>query len=188
MRAFLLSLVEVLEIVLVTIGAVVIIRTFLVQPFLVSGGSMEHTFENGDYLLVDQLTYRVRQPERGEVVVFRSPNDAKTYFIKRLIGLPGDRVMVSNGSVRISNREHPDGFILDESYLGGGITTSGEVDVRVGPNEFFVMGDNRAFSYDSRSWGPLSRDKIVGVARLRLWPLTEVHAFSAPTYEIAPQS
>ncbi len=180
MRAFALALLEVLEIALVTIGAVIAIRYFLVQPFLVSGGSMESTFSNGDYLLIDQLTYRFREPERGEVVVFK--NEQGTYFIKRVIGLPGDTVTVSDGSVRIANKENPKGYLLDESYLPDGLVTSGTSDVALSDNQFFVMGDNRPYSYDSRAWGAVDEKEIVGIVRLRLWPVTHVKAFFTPQY------
>ncbi len=180
MRAFALAVLEVLEIALVTIGAVVAIRYFLVQPFLVSGGSMEQTFSNGDYLLIDQMTYRFREPERGEVIVFR--NDDGTYFIKRVIGLPGDTVVVSEGRVRISNAASPDGAVLEETYLSPDVTTSGTADITLGDDEYFVMGDNRPYSYDSRSWGALSGDEIIGIVRLRLWPVTNAQAFFTPDY------
>ena len=180
MRAFALALLEVLEIALVTIGAVVAIRYFLVQPFLVSGGSMETTFSDGDYLLIDQLTYRFRDPERGEVVVFR--NTDKTYFIKRVIGLPGDTVNITDGKVRVSSSADSSGTVLSEDYLEEGLVTSGTADVTLGDDEYFVMGDNRPYSYDSRSWGALDGDEIVGIVRLRLWPVTHAKAFFTPDY------
>jgi signal peptidase I len=180
MRAFALALLEVLEIALVTIGAVIAIRYFLVQPFLVSGGSMDPTFTNGDYLLIDQLTYRFREPERGEVVVFK--NEQGTYFIKRVIGLPGETVKVEDGSVRISSTDTPKGFTLEEAYLPSGLPTAGSSDVTLGEGEYFVMGDNRAYSYDSRSWGAIPDEEIIGVVRVRLWPLTHAKAFFAPEY------
>jgi len=180
MRAFALALLEVMEIALVTIGAVVAIRYFLVQPFLVSGGSMETTFSDGDYLLIDQLTYRFREPERGEVVVFRNVDG--TYFIKRVIGLPGDTVTIVDGRVRVSSAADPDGTALSEPYLDPGVETSGTADVTLGDDHYFVMGDNRPFSYDSRSWGALDGDEIVGIVRLRLWPVSHAKAFFAPDY------
>lgn len=180
MRSFFISLLEILEIALITIGAVFLIRTFLIQPFLVSGGSMEHTFSDGDYLLIDQLTYHFREPQRGEVVVFHS--DEKTYFIKRIIGVPGDHLAIEAGLLTVSNRAMPDGSVLNEQYLDPGMQTSGDVDITLGPEEYFVLGDNRSYSYDSRSWGVLKRDRIVGIARLRLWPVAEITAFAAPQY------
>lgn len=180
MRAFALALLEVLEIALVTIGAVIAIRYFLVQPFLVSGGSMDPTFANGDYLLIDQLTYRFREPERGEVVVFKNADG--TYFIKRVIGLPGETVLVGDGSVHITNAEHPKGYQLPEQYLPNSLPTSGASDITLGKDQYFVMGDNRPYSYDSRSWGAVESKTIVGIVRLRLWPVSHAKAFFTPSY------
>jgi signal peptidase I len=184
MRKFLLSLWEIFEIAFVTITTVLIIRGYLVQPFLVSGSSMRPNFTDGDYLLVDQITYRFRAPKRGEVVVFRYPGDPtqQTYFIKRIIGLPGERVVVAEGHVTIYNAEHPQGFELNEDYLPKGTVTDHTMDTTLKPQEYVTFGDNRSFSFDSRSWGVLSQKEIVGLARVRLWPVTTLTAFAAPQY------
>ncbi len=182
MRKFLASALEVLEIAVIAIAAVFVIRIFLVQPFLVSGTSMAPTFQNGDYVLVDELTYRIRPPERGEVIVFHDPQDYSTYFIKRIIGLPGERVVIASGTVTIYNPQYPNGLRLDERYLPQGTVTSGTYDVTLSSTQYFVMGDNRPLSYDSRSWGPLPAANIVGLVRVRLWPLSQVGIFSAPHY------
>lgn len=180
MRQFLASVLEIFEIVLVAVGAVFLIRSFLVQPFLVSGSSMIPSFNNGDYLLVDELTYRFRMPERGETVVFKYPNDTSTYFIKRIIGLPGEHVQIQNGHVTIFNQANPQGFTLNESYLPASVSTSGSEKFDLASGQYLTLGDNRSFSFDSRSWGPLPSSDIVGLVRLRLWPLTELRAFAAP--------
>lgn len=182
MRKFLVSLIEVAEIALIAVGAVFLVRHFLVQPFLVSGASMVPNFENGDYLMVDELTYRVREPERGEVVVFKYPNDPSTFFIKRVIGLPGERVTVGEGRVTVYNESHKDGLALDENYLPKNLVTQGTTDVTLKTGEYFVMGDNRPYSFDSRSWGVLPKSDIVGLARLRLWPPQSMKVFAAPQY------
>lgn len=182
MRKFLASALEVLEIAVIAIAAVFVIRIFLVQPFLVSGTSMAPTFQNGDYVLVDELTYRIRPPERGEVVVFHDPQDYSTFFIKRIIGLPGERVVIANGTVTIYNSQHPDGFMLDETYLPSNVVTSGSYTTTLAPGQYFVMGDNRPLSYDSRSWGYLPAANIVGIVRIRLWPITQIGIFGTPAY------
>jgi signal peptidase I len=182
MRKFLASALEVLEIAVIAIGAVFVIRIFLVQPFLVSGTSMSPNLQDGNYLLIDELTYRIRPPERGEIIVFHDPQDYSTYFVKRVIGLPGERVVINNGTVTIYNKANPSGFVLGESYLPAGLPTSGSYDVTVPANEYYVLGDNRPLSYDSRSWGFLPAANIVGLVRLRLWPLNEITIFSAPSY------
>lgn len=182
MRKFLASLLEVLEIAVIAVAAVFIVRTFLVQPFLVSGTSMYPTFQNGDYVLTDELTYRIRPPERGEVIVFHDVTDPSTYLIKRIIGLPGERVVIQNGTVTIYNKQNPNGFVLDETYLSPGTVTTGNIDITLSSSTYFMMGDNRAVSYDSRAWGPLPAANIVGLVRFRLWPLNAITVFSAPTY------
>lgn len=182
MKLFLYSVWEILEIFLVAIIAVFVIRNFLLQPFLVSGASMEPNFSSGDYLLVDEMTYRFRQPERGEVIVFYYPGDEKTFYIKRVIGLPNEKVVISNGKITIFNTGHPEGFTLDETYLPLMLQTSGNEEVTLKDNEYFVLGDNRNYSFDSRSWGNLSQKDIVGLVRLRLWPLNEAKAIEAPVY------
>lgn len=173
------SLFEVFQTVAIAVVAVFFVRTFVAQPFLVSGASMEPTFSNGDYLLVDELVYRLREPARGEVVVFRYPGDDRSFYIKRVIGLPGERILIRNGMVIVTK----DGteVALPEPYTAQGLT-AGDTDVTLGAHEYYVLGDNRGFSFDSRSWGPLADDHVVGMVRMRLWPLSSALAFSAPSY------
>ena len=182
MRKFFASLLEVLEIAVIAVAAVFIVRTFLVQPFLVSGTSMVPTFSNGDYVLTDEFTYRIRPPERGEVVVFHDVSDYSTYLIKRVIGLPGETVIINNNTITIENKQNPNGFVLNESYLPAGTVTAGDATWTLSSSSYFMMGDNRAVSYDSRSWGPLPAGNIVGLVRFRLWPLSAIQVFSAPHY------
>ncbi len=178
MKQFLLSLWEVLEVVLVAALTVFFIRTFLLQPFLVSGASMEPNFADKDYLIVDEISYRLRDPQRFETIVFKYPKDPSTYYIKRIIGLPGERVVIADNAVTIFNKEHPEGMKLDERYLPSSIHTVWEGSVTLEPGTYFVLGDNRTRSYDSRSWGVLPKKNVVGLVRLRLLPLNEIKAFS----------
>lgn len=182
MRKFLASLLEVAEIAIIALGAVFVVRQFLIQPFLVSGASMSPNFSSGDYLMVDELTYRIRPPERGEVVVFRYPNDPSTFFIKRIIGLPDERVTVSDGKVTIYSAGEKGGFTLKEEYLPANLPTQGSANATLGSGEYFVMGDNRPYSFDSRSWGSLPATDIVGLARLRLWPINGIQVLGSPQY------
>jgi len=184
MRQFLASFLEVIEVVVVAFGAVFLIRSFLVQPFLVSGSSMIPNFSDGDYLLVDEVTYRFRQPGRGEVIVFRYPKyeSAPQYFIKRIVGLSGERIQLKGGRVTVFNKEHPDGLALDEKYLPGGTTTAGDGEFQIPGDSYFVLGDNRAYSFDSRNWGMLQAGEIVGLVQFRLWPPSSLHVFAAPSY------
>lgn len=179
MRKFLWAFFEIIETLTIAVVVVFLVRNFIAQPFLVSGSSMEPNFYDGNYLLVDELAYRFREPKRGEVIVFRYPVDRRSYYIKRIIGLPGERVVIDGGEVSV----YKDGKkeVLYESYVWGN-ETRGHFDTALGPTEYFMMGDNRSFSFDSRSWGPLDEDDIIGLARFRLWPINKVMAFSAPTY------
>jgi signal peptidase I len=165
---------EIAEIVRFALLALIIvlpIRMFIAQPFIVSGASMETTFSSGEYLIVDQVSYRFDEPKRGDVIVFRYPKDPSKYFIKRIIGIPGDTVSITGETVTITNDVYTSGVTLDEPYIRtmAPNTTTTEI---LGADEYFVMGDNRNASSDSRMWGVLGRDKIIGKAFLRLYPLS----------------
>lgn len=149
------------------------IRFFIAQPFIVSGASMEDTFSTGEYLIVDQLSYRFHEPERGDVIVFRYPKDPSKFFIKRIIGVPGDTIEIKGDTVTIFNEKYPSGLELEEPYVHS-MSPGATVSEELGENEYFVMGDNRDASSDSRMWGVLHRDKIVGQAFIRLFPFSEI--------------
>lgn len=177
---------EFLRYAITVIVVVVLFRVFIAQPFVVSGTSMVPTFQNANYLIVDQLSYRFSEPKRGDVVVFRPTYDIGIYLIKRVIGLPGETVAIKNGKVIITNSEHPDGFVLDEPYVNVG-SVSDEPAVTVTPGTFFVMGDNRPVSYDSRRWGLLPEKNIAGRALIRLFPVSGFGLFPGEyhSYETA---
>lgn len=176
MKPFLANLWEVIQVVAVAGVIVFFVRVYVAQPFLVSGASMEPTFSSGNYLLVDEISYRFRQPQRGEVLVFRYPRDENVFYIKRLIGLPQEHVVVKNGQVAVNGKK------INENYLPPDVRTLADIDRQLGPDEFFVLGDNRYYSYDSRQWGILPRKDIIGLVRVRLFPIQEVQAFHAPAY------
>lgn len=163
-------LTEIVRFSLIAILIVVPVRLFIAQPFIVSGASMNETFQSGEYLIVDQVSYYFEQPKRGEVIVFRYPRDPSKFFIKRIIGLPGDTVSITDGVVSIKNEENPDGFTLDESYYAEPMPPAAPMTETLGTREYFVMGDNRDESSDSRSWGVLQEERIVGRALFRLFP------------------
>lgn len=158
---------------LLSIVIVIPIRLFVVSPFVVNGSSMEPTFSTGEYLIVDQLSYQFNEPNRGDVVIFHYPQDPSKFFIKRVIGLPNETVVLSGNSVQIVNKENPDGFFLDESFLTF-VSENGNDTFELDSDEYVVLGDNRLASSDSRSWGTLSRKLIVGRALLRLFPITSI--------------
>jgi len=157
---------------LIAVVIVVPFRLFIAQPFIVNGQSMEPTFNTGEYLIIDQISYQFTNPKRGDVIVFRYPNNPEKFYIKRLIGLPGETITISDGKITITNDAHPNGFNLKELY----INTSGSTNLQttLGSHEYFVLGDNRKASSDSRRWGPLHRRFIQGRPIARLFPITEI--------------
>lgn len=158
------------KLILIAVIFVIPFRLFIAQPFIVDGASMDPTFKNGEYLVVDELTYHFNTPERGSVLIFKYPNNPKKYYIKRVIGLPNEQIIINKGRVSIINTENPEGFTLDESYIV--YSKDDNATYKMGEREYFVMGDNRAGSSDSRYWGGVPEDNIIGRPILRAWPLT----------------
>jgi len=173
---------EILEVVVISLLIVVPIRYFLVQPFFVKGASMEPNFKDGEYLIVDEISYRLGEPKRGDVIVFKYPLDPSQYYIKRIVGLPKETVEIKDGKITIFNNLYPDGLILNEAYLPQGLATNSNAEARLGSKEYFVLGDNRTSSFDSRRWGTLSRENIIGRAALRAWPFASAQLIFAPNY------
>jgi len=168
---------ELFHFALIILFVVLPIRFFVAQPFVVVGTSMEPTFLNKDYLIVDELSYRLSDPKRGDVIIFKFPGgeEKQKYFIKRIIGLPGETVDIKNGLVTVFNSKNPNGIVLNETYIAE--PPRNTLTMTVETDRYFVMGDNRDVSYDSRSWGTLEKSEIVGKAFLRLLPLknTDLH-------------
>ncbi len=177
---------EMVRVFLLAVVIIIPVRVFLFQPFFVQGSSMEPNFEDGEYLIISEFGYKqtdigltdlhvtvnaFKDIARQDITVFHSPQKNEQFFIKRIIGLPGEAVEIRQGKVIVYNKEHPDGFILDESaYLGKDVLTHDTPRTEVAVDEYFVMGDNRMFSYDSRAFGPIKKNKIVGRVLLRAWP------------------
>ncbi len=180
MKSFLLSFWEVSKIFIIALIIVIPIRYFLFQPFFVKGQSMEPNFENGDYLIIDELSYRFGDPQRGDVVVFKYPNDVSQRYIKRIIGLPGETVEIKDGKVIITDSKGK--WILDEVAYLPGINTPGAIQTTLEDGDYFVLGDNRASSSDSRRWGILPRKDIIGKVAVRAWPFTAFAKIEAPSY------
>lgn len=155
------------------------LRYFAVQPFIVDGESMMPNFVNNEYILAEKISYLTGEPRRGDVIVFRYPGNPNVSYIKRVIGMPGETVKIENATVTIINSEHPNGIALDESYLSAGTltlatgSTSGPFTKTIDPNEYFVMGDNRQHSSDSREWGVLPKSNIIGRAWLTILPASK---------------
>jgi signal peptidase I len=146
------------------------IKLYVAQPFVVSGESMLPSFEDGEYLVIDELSYYLREPERGEVVIFRYPLDTSKYFIKRIIGLPGEKVEIIGSIVSIITKDG-EKITIEESYISE--PDNRNFDVLLSDNEYFVMGDNRPASSDSRIWGPVKENLIIGRVYLRVLPINE---------------
>lgn len=172
---------EIIEVVILALIIVFPIRYFLFQPFIVKGQSMEPNFEDGDYLIIDEISFRFREPKRGEVVVFKSPQNLSQRYIKRIIGLPGETVEIEDGKIIIFNQDGSK--ILNETeYLSPQTKTPGNLRISLKANEYFVLGDNRWASFDSRNWGPLPKKNIIGRVYLRAWPFAALTKFEAPKY------
>ncbi|MDZ7612213.1 MAG: signal peptidase I [Candidatus Moranbacteria bacterium] len=185
------------KIIILSLVIIIPIRTFLFQPFFVQGKSMEPNFQDGEYLIVNEFGYKktkvavgekelftvtpFKEFERGEVAVFRYPDNPEEYFIKRIIGLPGEKIEIKGGDVIVYNKQNPTGGILDETrYLEdalGETECSGSCVYDLKDDEYLVLGDNRGHSSDSRRWGALSKEYVIGKVFLRAWPFTDFKVF-----------
>lgn len=182
-KAVFLYFAEAARVVLISLAIILPVRYFLIQPFYVKGASMEPNFYDHEYLIIDEVSYRFHEPARGDIIVFHYPLDPSEFFIKRVVGLPGEEVEVQNGRVYVTPADGGARFALDESYLPSGFT-NGNDKVKLGAGEYFVMGDNRLSSLDSRAFGPVPEANIVGKVWLRGWPLDRVSVFNSPTYKL----
>ena len=180
MKGVFLFIFEVIKIVVLALLIVIPIRYFVFQPFIIKGNSMEPNFHQGDYLIVDEISYRFKEPQRGDVIVFRYPQDTSQRFIKRIIGLPGETVTMNEGNITISKGIEE--RILNESDYLPKQNYFDNVSLSLGENEYFVLGDNRFASFDSRKWGSLSRDYIVGRVILRTWLPAAMAHITTPSY------
>lgn len=179
---------ELLHVAIISLAIIVPVRYFLIQPFYVKGASMEPNFLDHEYLIINEIGYRIGEPERGDIVVFRYPNDPRQFFIKRIIGLPGERVVISSGKITIHNAEKPDGFLLDESSYLHGAYTQGDKDVQVGAGEYYLLGDNRPASMDSRIFGPVPSSYLIGKVWIRGWPPEKLKIYNSQTELIGDQA
>jgi signal peptidase I len=154
-----------------------LVQAFLIQPFIVDGASMLPTYHNKEFLLVDKFSYRIKAPARGDIMIFKlyennnNPYEGK-HLIKRVIGLPGEHIVVKNGVTMIYNKNNPAGFVLDEPFVA--FKELGKTaDITLDDHHYFVMGDNRAQSYDSRDWGQLDAVNIKGQVLFRVYPFKQ---------------
>lgn len=169
--AFMNGLKEWAKVIIIALFISLPIRYFIAEPFIVNGASMDPTFASGQFLIVDRISYKLGEPKRGDVIVFEYPNNPSVYYIKRIIGLPGETVKIKDGSVTIENADFPKGFVLDEPYVDASHRSKDTSIEKLLGDEYFVMGDNRAQSSDSRAWGPLEYSYIVGRPIIRILPV-----------------
>lgn len=176
------SIWEFAKIVVISLAIIIPVRVFIVQPFIVEGASMSPNFEDGQYLIIDEISYRFNPPQRGDVVIFHPPTDHATYYIKRIIGLPGETVELRESHIYIYNEEYPEGFRLNEvNYLPQSrVTQMGKTILQ--NDEYYVVGDNRDNSLDSRRFGPINKDDIKGKVLIRAFPFSEFNIFERPVY------
>jgi signal peptidase I len=171
---------EMIRVAVISLAIILPVRYFLIQPFYVKGASMEPNFFDHEYLIIDEISYRFNEPQRGDIVVFKYPKDNKQYFIKRIIGLPGEHVKIDNNDVYINDVK------LKEGYLDANVETllplRGYGDVVLAEDEYFLLGDNRGQSLDSRVFGPIKSKLIVGRTWIRGWPFNRITIFNTPAY------
>lgn len=178
---------DLMETVVVSLSIFLVVYLFFMQPHQVNGHSMVPNFQSGDYVLTDKISYRLGQPQRGDIVVFHAPEAANCVqgtgcdFIKRILALPGETVEVRNGTIFVNDRPLPEPYVPSEyQTLPGSYTQRGAV--VLGTDEYFTVGDNRPHSSDSRSWGPVHRADIVGKAFFRYWPPQSIGTIKSSSY------
>jgi signal peptidase I len=180
---------DLVETVAISLSIFLVVYLFLMQPHQVNGQSMVPNFQDGEHVMTDKISYKFREPMRGEVVVFHAPPAAGCVegtgcdFIKRIIAVPGDRVAVHDNAFWINGEKLPEPYIpSDFEILPGRATLNQEI--YLAPDEYFVSGDNRPHSSDSRFWGPVSKDEIVGRVFLRYWPIQEITLIKKAEYPV----
>jgi signal peptidase I len=174
---FRILLFEILKLAVIALVIILPIRYYIVQPFFVRGDSMEPSFKDGDYLIVDEISYRFSKPERGDVIIFKIFDSGSQFYIKRIIGLPGEKVQIEGNEIIIINDQYPDGQVLEEDYLASHQRTNGIFISSLDEDEYYVLGDNRLQSADSRRWGAIDKSDITGKAFIRAWPFNRVTKF-----------
>lgn len=180
---------DLVETVAISLSIFLVVYLFLMQPHQVNGQSMIPNFQDGEHVMTDKISYKFREPMRGEIVVFHSPPAAGCVegtgcdFIKRIIGIPGDRVAVRENAIWINGEKLPEPYIPSNFEILPGRATLDQ-EIYLAPDEYFVSGDNRPHSSDSRFWGPITKDEIVGRVFLRYWPVNEMSLIKKAEYPI----
>jgi len=175
LKEFTIFLLDALKILLIALAIVIPVRMLLFQPFVVKGNSMEPNYHSADYLIIDEVSFKMRSPQRGEVIVFNYPKDPSQRYIKRIIALPGETIEIRNGEVFISMNSGSEVKVDESLYITDKVREEWKTGLSYGPatlgeNDYFVMGDNRNYSSDSRKWGFVPMKNIVGRILVRLSP------------------
>ena len=182
-------LLDTIEIITTAFAIFVVVFLFVAQIHEVNGDSMLPNFHDKEYVLTDKLSYKFKEPQRGDVVIFKAPPKPRDEYIKRIIALPEEEIKIQNNKVIIYNEAHPEGFVLQEDYLKNGILTKGksaippDTLISIPKGEYLVFGDNREASSDSRHWGTVGKKLLVGRAVVRIWPPTAVGIVKHAEYE-----
>lgn len=180
------SLAEGIRTVLIVIGIAIVIRVFIFQPYRVEGASMLPRFTTNDHLIVDKLSYRFTEPHRGDIIVFKYPRETSIYYVKRIIGLPGERVSIKDNTITITKADGSSFVLAENAYLASTVKTNpssqGETEFSVAQNSYFVLGDNRPASSDSREWGLLPKEDIIGRVILQTYPLKDFSIVKHASY------
>lgn len=178
---------DIVETFVIALSIFLVVYLFLLQPHQVNGQSMVPNFQNGEYVLTDKISYRLGSPERGDVVVFHAPESAHCPegtgcdFIKRVIGMPGETIEVKNSAIYLNGQKLPESYIPQDYDTMAGAFSKNKV-ISLGMNEYFVVGDNRPYSSDSRAWGPIHREDIVGKAFFKYWPMDIIGRIESVSY------
>lgn len=181
-KKFLYFIWDLVKVVCISLAIIIPIRYFLIQPFYVNGASMEPSFYDHEYLIIDEISYRFSEPQRGDIVVFKYPNDPEQFFIKRIVALPGETIEIKDGYVFIYDINNQKSLLDEYDYLSPGLKTNGNRKWQLEENQYYMLGDNRQHSLDSRSFGPVSGELIVGKVWFRGWPLDRVKVFDEVAY------
>lgn len=172
--------IDIIQVVIFAVSIFLFIYLLVLQPHKIKGSSMENNFHDGEYLLTDKVTYRLGEPKRGDVIVFKAPPDFQEEFIKRIIGIPGDEVMVQGGKTYVNGKQVNETYLQSDVYTSAGSFATEGLKLKVPEGSYFVMGDNRPHSFDGRNFGFIKRDKITGRAWLVYWPLSNAGVVRNP--------
>lgn len=178
-RGFLVFFADIFETIIIALAVFLLTYFFLIQPHRVQGDSMLPNFVNGELILTDKISYKIREPARGDVIVFRAPTDSGKDFIKRIVGLPGEKVELSNGNIYVNGNPLKEAYLTLETKTVSGSYLREGGQATVPSSEYFVLGDNRSHSSDSREWGTIKKESFVGRAFIIYWP--------PPSFALVPQ-